>query len=251
MGQSAPRSYNRFSFGTFEADQESYQLRSGSRTLKVERIPLELLFLLLEHSGKLVERGQIVARLWRDHSFLDTERSINTAVRKIRRALGDDTRQPKFIETVIGRGYRFISPVDVGPASSQVQSASRALAAGGSGNSGRNEVRLRDFLIETDGLVQVLSCHVVVGKIELGRLPLAELTLPAEMTLPLRPEDRLLIRFHGIKVSLTRQGTRAIYALSLSALDAQPRARKTNRSSMAQESPRDVPPICSVNPGPG
>jgi len=234
MGHSAPRLYKRFSFGTFEADQESYQLRSGTRTLKLERIPLELLFLFLEHSGQLVERDQIVARLWRDDSFLDTERSINTAVRKIRRVLGDDTREPKFIETVIGRGYRFISPVDVGPPGSHAQSASHDLAVERSDNSSRNEVRLRGFSIETDGLIQVLSCHLVVGKTDLGRLPLAELTLPADMTLPLRPEDRLLIRFHGIKVSLTPKATRAIYALSLSALDAQPRARKRNRSSLAQ-----------------
>ena len=88
---------NVFRFARFEADRERYQLRSGSRTIKLERIPLELLFLLLEHREKLVSREQIVARLWCDESFMDTERSINTAVRKIRRALGDDPRHPRFV----------------------------------------------------------------------------------------------------------------------------------------------------------
>ena len=73
---------NVFRFARFEADRARYQLRSGSRTIKLERIPLELLFLLLEHRGELISREQIVARLWSDDSFLDTERSINTAVRK-------------------------------------------------------------------------------------------------------------------------------------------------------------------------
>lgn len=95
---------NVFRFASFEADRARYQLRSGNRTIKLERIPLELLFLLLEHRGKLVNREEIVARLWCDDSFLDTECSINTAVRKIRKALGDDPRHPRFLETVVGKG---------------------------------------------------------------------------------------------------------------------------------------------------
>jgi len=71
---------------------------------------MELLFLLLEQRGRLVDRNQIAARLWRDVSFLDTERSINTAVRKLRKALGDHPQRPQFLETVVGKGYRFILP---------------------------------------------------------------------------------------------------------------------------------------------
>ena len=102
---------NIFRFSCFEADRECYQLRHNSRRIKLERIPLELLFLLLEHAGKLVPRAQAAARLWGDGVYLDTERSINTAILKLRKALGDDPHHPQYIETIVGKGYRFIAPV--------------------------------------------------------------------------------------------------------------------------------------------
>src|SRR5215468_7111522 len=100
---------NIFRFARFEANRQQYQLWCGNRPIKLERLPLELLFLLLENRGKLVTRTQIVGKLWGDNVFLDTERSINTAVRKIRKALDDDSRHPQFVETVVGRGYRFVA----------------------------------------------------------------------------------------------------------------------------------------------
>jgi len=176
---------NVFRFVRFEADRERYQLRSGSRTIKLERIPLELLFLLLEHRGKLVNREQIVARLWCDESFMDTERSINTAVRKVRKALGDDPRHPRFIETVVGKGYRFIAPLEQEDPLREIRSDVPAAAR--ADNRDGSEIRLRGFLVETNGGPPVLTCDVVVSNIPLGRLPLMELELPAEVTLPLKP----------------------------------------------------------------
>ena len=98
-----------------ELDRSAYQLRRSGRALRLERIPLDILFLLAERPGQLVTREQIAERIWGKHAYLDVDNSINGAVRKIRQVLKDDPEQPHFIETVTGRGYRFVAPV-VGPA---------------------------------------------------------------------------------------------------------------------------------------
>ena len=104
-------------FDGFEVDLRGYQLRRSGRTLKLERIPMEVLFLLVERRGQLVTRDEIIEKLWGKDVFLDTDNAINTAIRKIRQALNDDPEQPRFIQTVTGRGYRFIGqiPEDVVP----------------------------------------------------------------------------------------------------------------------------------------
>jgi TolB-like protein/DNA-binding winged helix-turn-helix (wHTH) protein/Flp pilus assembly protein TadD len=94
-------------------DLGRYELRREDRSVRLEKQPMELLILLVENQGQLVTREQIVARLWDAPAALDTERSINTAIRKIRLALRDDPDKPRFVQTVVGKGYRFISPVRV------------------------------------------------------------------------------------------------------------------------------------------
>lgn len=95
-------------FEDFELDPCSFQLRRSGRTLKLERIPMEVLFLLTERRGQLVTREEIIERLWGRNTFLDTDNAINTAIRKIRQVLKDDPTQPRFVQTVTGKGYRFI-----------------------------------------------------------------------------------------------------------------------------------------------
>ena len=97
-------------FAEFELDSGRYQLRRGDCVLKLEKIPMEILTLLVESDGQLVHRDQIIERIWGKGVFLDTEHGINTAIRKIRQALGDDSEQPRFVQTVTGKGYRFIAP---------------------------------------------------------------------------------------------------------------------------------------------
>lgn len=99
----------------FELDAESYTLRRAGRVLKLERIPMEVLLFLVEQRGQLVSRQQIVDRIWGDKVFLDTDNSINGAIRKIRSILKDDAEEPRFIQTVTGKGYRFMAPVDAPP----------------------------------------------------------------------------------------------------------------------------------------
>jgi TolB-like protein/DNA-binding winged helix-turn-helix (wHTH) protein/Tfp pilus assembly protein PilF len=95
----------------FEFDRRAYELRRAGSSLKLERIPMELLSILLERSGELVSRDEIVERIWGKDVFLDTDNSINAAIRKIRYALKDDPERPRFLQTVTGKGYRFIAPV--------------------------------------------------------------------------------------------------------------------------------------------
>jgi DNA-binding winged helix-turn-helix (wHTH) protein len=95
----------------FELDLRAYQLRRAGRVLKLEPTPMELLLFLVEHRGELVTRDQIVERIWGKDVFLDTDNSINGAIRKIRQVLKDDPEQPRFVETVSGKGYRFIAQV--------------------------------------------------------------------------------------------------------------------------------------------
>jgi len=95
----------------FELDSRSYELRRAGRLLKLERIPMELLLLLIERRGQLVSRDQIVERIWGKDIFLDTDNSINAAIRKIRQILKDDPERPRYVQTITGRGYRFIAQV--------------------------------------------------------------------------------------------------------------------------------------------
>jgi eukaryotic-like serine/threonine-protein kinase len=95
----------------FELDLRAYELRRAGRTLKLERIPMELLLLLVEKRGTLVARDQIIERVWGKDVFLDTDNSINAAIRKIRQVLKDNPDQPRFVQTITGRGYRFIAPI--------------------------------------------------------------------------------------------------------------------------------------------
>ena len=96
-------------FGEFELDVRNHRLlRSGSE-LKLERIPMELLILMASRPGELVRREEIIQELWGDEINVDTENAINTAVRKIRQVLGDDSSSPRFIQTISKRGYRFLA----------------------------------------------------------------------------------------------------------------------------------------------
>jgi TolB-like protein/DNA-binding winged helix-turn-helix (wHTH) protein/Flp pilus assembly protein TadD len=95
----------------FEFDLRPRRLRRGGRVLKLERIPLDILLLLLQHPGEILTREEIVARVWGAGVFLDTDNSIRGAIRKIRQVLKDDPEQPRFIQTITGKGYRFIAPV--------------------------------------------------------------------------------------------------------------------------------------------
>jgi DNA-binding winged helix-turn-helix (wHTH) protein/Tol biopolymer transport system component len=100
-----------FEFGDFKLDCDRFELSRAGRSLRLERKPMELLILLATRNGQLVTRTEIAQRLWGTEVFVDTEHGINTAIRKIRHALGDDSENPRFVQTVTGKGYRFSAPI--------------------------------------------------------------------------------------------------------------------------------------------
>ena len=92
-----------------ELDARAWELRRAGQPQKLERIPMAILLFLAQQHGQLVSREQIVEKVWGKGVYLDTDNSINGAMRKIRQALGDDSGEPRYIQTVTGLGYRFIA----------------------------------------------------------------------------------------------------------------------------------------------
>ncbi len=107
-------------FRDYELDPDGFELCRAGHRLRLERKPMELLILLAEKQGQLIKREEIIEKIWGKDFFFDAENGINNAVRKIRSALNDDPEQPRFVETSVGKGYRFITPVQrvLEPASS-------------------------------------------------------------------------------------------------------------------------------------
>src|SRR5918992_3062394 len=95
----------------FELDVETRTLCRDGRVLRLERIPLEILQLLAMNAGQVVTRAQIVDHVWGRGVALDSDNSINGAIRKIRQVLKDAPEHPRFIQTITGTGYRFIARV--------------------------------------------------------------------------------------------------------------------------------------------
>ena len=94
-----------------ELDLGRYELRRQGRPVKLEKKPMELLIFLVSRRDQLVSRKEIISKLWRSDLFIDAEPAINNVIRKIRTALGDNIDKPRFLETVVGKGYRFTGPV--------------------------------------------------------------------------------------------------------------------------------------------
>jgi TolB-like protein/DNA-binding winged helix-turn-helix (wHTH) protein/Tfp pilus assembly protein PilF len=105
-----------YKFGDFRLDCDRFELYRAGRSLKLERKPMELLVLLATRNGNLVTRTEIAEHLWGREVFVDTEHGINTAIRKIREVLNDDPVQSRFVQTVTGKGYRFIGSIIEVPA---------------------------------------------------------------------------------------------------------------------------------------
>jgi DNA-binding winged helix-turn-helix (wHTH) protein len=100
-----------FRFGVFELDRSAGELRRTGKRIRLQEQPFQVLVLLLESAGKVVTRDEFRNRIWPADTFVDFDHSLNTAMNKIREALGDSASSPRFVETVARRGYRFIAPV--------------------------------------------------------------------------------------------------------------------------------------------
>jgi len=107
-----PRPARRYRFGAFEADAATGELRRQGLRTKLNAQPFQVLCMMLERPGELLTREEISRELWPDGTFVDYEHGVNSAVNRIREALGDRARNPRFIETLARRGYRFVAPVE-------------------------------------------------------------------------------------------------------------------------------------------
>jgi DNA-binding winged helix-turn-helix (wHTH) protein len=96
-------------FGEFTLDIDRYQLLRRGSAVKLENLPLQLLILLVNRRGQIVSRREIEEELWGRDVFVDVEQGINTAIRKIRRVLRDHPEKPHYVQTVVGKGYRFLA----------------------------------------------------------------------------------------------------------------------------------------------
>jgi len=194
-----------------ELDLGRYELRRRGRPVNLEKKPMELLIYLVARRDQLVTRREIVAKLWRSDLFVDTEANINNVIRKIRAALGDDSGKPHFLETVVGKGYRFIGPVRVIDASLSRSSFDETPAANAGWSVAAHEERtslavlplcLLGNFSDDNGIGLGFADALVarLGNLEdVDVLPTsAMLNVPAEMSAP-EVGSRLGVRFivHG------------------------------------------------------
>jgi DNA-binding winged helix-turn-helix (wHTH) protein len=99
-------------FDVFEVDLRAGELYKTGRKIKLQVLPFQALALLLDRPGEVVTREEFVKTLWPGDTFVDFDHSLNTAIKKLRQALGDDNKKPRFIETLPKRGYRFVGTVE-------------------------------------------------------------------------------------------------------------------------------------------
>src|SRR5665213_408995 len=102
----------RYRFGVFEADSTTGELRRRGIRVKLHSQPFQLFFLLLDRPGEVLTREEICRELWPGDTFVDYEHGVNSAVNRLREAIGDTASNPRFIETLARRGYRFVAPVE-------------------------------------------------------------------------------------------------------------------------------------------
>jgi len=138
-----PPLQGRIRFESFDLDLRTRELRKNGRLIKLQDQPGKLLALLACRAGELVTRAEIEKALWREDEFVEFEHAVNTAMRKIRVALGDDLEKPRFIETLPRKGYRFIAAVETSPAEgsqSRADGDAGQAAPGPSGFAGQHSV---------------------------------------------------------------------------------------------------------------
>jgi len=103
------------SFGSFEADLRGGELRRNGSKVRLQDQPFQILTMLLENPGEVVTREEMRNRLWPADTFVDFDHGLNAAVKRLRAALDDSAENPRFVETLARRGYRFVAPVAVKP----------------------------------------------------------------------------------------------------------------------------------------
>ena len=150
----------RYRFGAFEADASTGELRRQGVRVRIHAQPFQVLMMLVERQGEVVTREEISRELWPDGTFVDYEHGVNSAVNRLREALGDKAGSPRFVETLARRGYRFVAPVErIGETGLAVESAVGAVEEPGLEERG-TELRWDGILAREQDLPR--SSHAVV-----------------------------------------------------------------------------------------
>ena len=157
-------------FEDFVLNRSAGELRRGEELVPLQRVPLELLWLLLERHGQLVTRQEILERVWGKGVFVDGETSINTAVRKLRRALSDSPHAPRFVATVPAKGYRFLAKIRLPkPGIAERLKGSRSSILVGRGAELGSLSRGLDAVAEQSGSLFLICGEPGVGKTRLAK----------------------------------------------------------------------------------
>ena len=107
------RSARRYRFGVFEADASTGELRRQGIRVRLNAQPFQVLLMLLDRAGEVLSREEISSAIWSDGTFVDFDHGVNSAMNRIREALGDSANSPRYVETLARRGYRFVAPVQI------------------------------------------------------------------------------------------------------------------------------------------
>src|SRR5438477_5002058 len=113
-------------FGIFEVDLAAGELRKSGVRVRLQEQPFQVLAYVLQHPGEIVTREELRQKLWPADTFVDFDHSLNTAVNKVREALGDSASSPRYVETLARRGYRFLAPIEREDKASQSVELSKA-----------------------------------------------------------------------------------------------------------------------------
>jgi Tol biopolymer transport system component/DNA-binding winged helix-turn-helix (wHTH) protein len=203
-------------FGTFEVDLRLMELRKNGKRLKLTGQPFQILVILLEHPGDLVTREQLQRRLWPSDTFVDFEGGLNAAINRVREALGDSAENPRFVETLPRRGYRFIAPlVDSRPSRATLPAAESNVSPGqtvtspgalpGSEASERRPVSRRLKLLL--GGVSILAVLVVVVAL------LSRLSRRGDWDFQAMKLSRVTQSRNAVNVAISPDGRYVVYVL--------------------------------------
>jgi TolB-like protein/DNA-binding winged helix-turn-helix (wHTH) protein/Tfp pilus assembly protein PilF len=187
MGQSADL-HRILCFASFEVDADSGELRRQGLKIRLQDQPFRLLVLLLDHAGDVVTRERVRETLWPGDTYVDFDHSLNTAVRKLRGALGDSAEAPRYVETIARRGYRFIAPMTPLPTVQVAHSAYAAVASLPPSPAARPSTSARRFFILA--IVVVICAAALVAYLVVPR-PGTTTQSGRRLTLAVLPFDNL------------------------------------------------------------
>jgi Tol biopolymer transport system component/DNA-binding winged helix-turn-helix (wHTH) protein len=197
-------------FGTFELDLAAGELRKGGRKVRVQEQPFQLLAALVEKPGEVVTREDLKDKLWPGDTYVDFDRSLNTAASKLREALGDSASSPRFIETLPRRGYRFLASVESVGETAPVGQESSGVATdspGDGGGSASHKLEQQNRLLLIGFVAAVTISLVAIGLSVFQRLDQS----PARDAMPLRklsftPPQKLVRRWSAFQLAVSPNG---------------------------------------------